>query len=184
MNHEDANVLLTQIALGDNRTTDDAVVDHWRRLLHDIRIEDALEAVATHRRESTEYLQPAHIVRLVRALRQRRVGAANIIYEPIDAETGRQFLDRVHALTRAAGDGHLTTRPIHLALAAAGPAPVPPPEIEASIQASRTARAALANRCPWCAAAAGQPCTIARGRAPRGFVHPSRTAVPSTVATS
>ena len=53
MNRQEANVLLTAIALGDNRTTDDTIVDYWRDLLADIRIEDALEALAVHRREST-----------------------------------------------------------------------------------------------------------------------------------
>jgi len=173
MNNQEANILISAIAAGDNRTTDDEVAAYWARILHDVRLPDALEAVVHHRRESTEYLQPAHILRTVRSLRQRRIGAANIVYEPIGEETGRQFLERVGALIRAAGDGRLENRPVRLALVPAGLPPVVPPDIEAAIERTRAARAAASVRCPHCNAAPGQSCAVGRGHR-AGFMHPSR----------
>lgn len=176
MNLQDANKLLTAIAVGDNRKVDDVAIAYWAGLLYDIRLADALQAVAVHRRESTEWLQPAHIVRLVRAERTRRIDAANIVYEPIGEENARQFLDRVAALTRAAGDGRLDPRRIGLALEPGPNTPAVPSEIEAAIEARKAVRSALNSACPYCKATPRSPCHVGKSVTRSTFVHPARLA--------
>lgn len=176
MNREEAAYLLGIIALGDNRQLSNELTEYWRGLLPDIRLEDAVQAVAVHRRESTDYLQPAHIVRLVRAERARRINAANIVYEPISNETTRQFLDRLSAQARAAGDGRLDPRNIGLALEP-GPNTTAPAEVEAVIEGRKSVRSALNVRCPFCHAGPRSACHVGKNASGKpGFVHPSRHA--------
>jgi hypothetical protein len=175
MNRQEANMLLTAIAIGDNRTTDDDAVEYWRALLADTRLEDAMQALATHRRESTEWIQPAHIRRLVKAERARRIDAANIVYEPIGEENARQFLDRVAAVYRAAGDGRMDPRRIGLALEPGPNAAAAPAEIEAVTEGRKAVRSALNVRCPFCKAGPRSPCKVGKNANGKpGFVHPTR----------
>jgi len=175
MNKFEANRLLAAIALGDNRTTDDTAVAYWAGLLYDIRLEDALNAVVVHRRESTEWLQPAHIIRLVRAERARRIDAANLVYEPIGEESTRQFLDRIAATYRAAGDGRMDPRNIGLALDPGPSTPAVPDEVQALTEARKAIRSALTVRCPFCKVAPHSPCRVGRNANGRPhFAHPAR----------
>jgi hypothetical protein len=57
--------LLAKISLGDNRQVDQLVIDDWMETIGHLDYRPAYEAVVQHRRESTEYLQPGHITRLV-----------------------------------------------------------------------------------------------------------------------
>lgn len=175
MNRQEANALLTAIAAGDNRSTSDDAVEYWRGLLADIRIEDALEALAVHRRESTEWLQPAHIRRIVKANRQLRLVASNVVHEPDAADSIEVDRRKRLALVRRAADGQLGPQPIRLALTAAEQPAEVPDLVAARVEAARAARGPLADRCPFCGAAAGDWCTVGRGRR-RGFVHPARRA--------
>lgn len=175
MNREEAAKLLAVVAMGDNRQTSHEIAAYWHGLLPDIRFEDAVQAVGVHRRESTEYLQPAHIIRLVRAERSRRIDAANIVYEPIGEEDARRFLDRIAATYRAAGDGRMDPRTIGLALEPGPNAVAVPAEIEAVTEGRKAVRSAANVRCPFCKAAPRSPCKV--GRNPNGkpgFVHPAR----------
>lgn len=175
MNREEAAKLLGIVALGDNRQISYELATYWHGLLPDIRVEDAIQAVAIHRRESTEWLQPAHVIRLVRRIRSERIDAANIVYEPIGEETARQALDRIAATYRAAGDGRLDPRRVGRALEAAPDAPTVPDEIEAAIQARKAIRSALNIRCPFCHAAPRSACKVGRNASGNGaFSHPSR----------
>lgn len=174
MNREETAHLLGLIALGDNRQLSNELTAYWHGLLPDIRLEDAVQAVAIHRRESTDYLQPAHIVKLVRAERARRIDAANIVYEPIGDETTSQFLGRLSALARAAGDGRLDPRNIGLALE---PGTTAPAEVEAVIEGRKSVRSALNVKCPFCDAGPRSACRVGRDATGKpGFVHPSRHA--------
>lgn len=174
MNREETAQLLGLIALGDNRQISHETVAYWHGLLPDIRLEDATQAVAIHRRESTDYLQPAHIVQLVRTARRNRIDAANIVYEPIDGETTQQFLGRLSALARAAGDGRLDPRNIGLALE---PGTTAPTEVEAVIEGRKSVRSALNVKCPFCNAGPRSACRVGRDATGKpGFVHPSRHA--------
>lgn len=184
MNRAEAGQLLGIIALGDNRSTDDAMAVYWQNLLPDIRIQDALEAVAIHRRESTAWLQPAHIVHLVQKIRAQRIDAANIVYEPIGNETARQVLDRIAATYRAAGDGRLDPRTIGRALEPGRTAPDVPAEVESAIQARKAIRSALTIRCPFCKAAPRSPCKVGRNANGKAtFAHPARTEAVRALAT-
>jgi hypothetical protein len=176
VNREETAYLLGVIAMGDNRKLSTELTKYWHSLLPDIALDDALMAVAIHRRESTEWLQISHIVRIVRAERARRIDAANIIYEPIGEETARQFLDRVAAQTRAAGDGRHDPRNIGLAALEPGPtAPRVPSEVEAVIEARKAVRSALTVGCPHCKAGPRSPCHVGKKPAGKpGFAHPGR----------
>jgi hypothetical protein len=175
VNREEAAQLLALIAMGDNRQNTPEHAVYWQNLLSDIRFEDAVQALGVHRRESTEYLLPAHIRRLVKAERARRIDAANIVYEPIGEESTRQFLDRVAATYRAAGDGRMDPRRIGLALEPGPNATAVPAEIEAVTEGRKAVRSALNVRCPFCKAAPRSPCKVGRNANGKpGFVHPAR----------
>lgn len=72
MNIEQTAVILAKVAALDNRNDTDAAVLAWHEAIGDLDYRDALEAVAIHRRESTEYLMPAHIRRIAAQLRKER----------------------------------------------------------------------------------------------------------------
>lgn len=173
MNRQEANALITVIAAGDNRSTDDRAVEYWRDMLSDIRFIDALEAITVHRRESTEWLQPAHIRRIVKHRRNLRGIASNVVHEPDAADSVELDLRKRRALIRRAADGQLGTQPIGLALLPPI-GPVALPEAVAScLEAVRTARRPLDVRCPFCQSGPGIPCRATKS-APQGFMHPAR----------
>ncbi len=73
INLEQTAKLLARIKIGDNRTVNDEVTMDWFHALDgQVTFVDAINAVSLHRRESTDYLQPAHIVRLAKRLREDR----------------------------------------------------------------------------------------------------------------
>ncbi|MDQ1127592.1 hypothetical protein QE428_002625 [Microbacterium sp. SORGH_AS 505] len=61
MNLAQTSVLLSEIQLLDNRRIDENSIVAWQKLLDDLDLDVALEAVRLHRRESTAYLLPAHV---------------------------------------------------------------------------------------------------------------------------
>lgn len=72
MNFEETKQLLAKAALVDNRTASQAVIMAWQETLADLPYEDALAALTLHRRESTEWLTPAHITGNIRRVRDAR----------------------------------------------------------------------------------------------------------------
>jgi hypothetical protein len=69
--------VLAKIALIDNRTADLAVLHAWHETIGHLDYRDALRAVTMHRQRSTEYLQPAHIIRMAaEAKREREIAEA------------------------------------------------------------------------------------------------------------
>lgn len=173
MNRQEANFLLTTIAAGDNRTTDDAAVEYWYDLLRDIRLEDALEAVTVHRRESTEWLQPAHICRAVKASRHLRLVVSNIIHEPNGADTVEQDRARRLALVRQAADGQIQPQPLRLALARPEQPAEVPEMVALRAEAFRASQRPLDTPCPFCHVPAGDRCRVGKSTKP-GFMHPAR----------
>lgn len=173
MNREETAYLLGIVALGDNRHLSTELTKYWHSLLLDIRIEDAVQAVETHRRESTEWLQPAHIRRIAKADRHLRLVTSNVIHEP-DADDSIEADRRKRlALVRKAADGQIEPQPIRLALA--GPdRPAEVPElVAAKTEAFRAARTPLQTPCPFCKATPGNPCRVGKGTRPN-FMHPGR----------
>jgi len=103
--------ILAKAQLVDNRQVTELVVKEWHEVIGHLHYEDAYNAVTEHRRTSTEYLQPAHVVagtrhareareRADRMRRQAALPAGNVITMPSRAE-----LDR---LTRVAAEARKT----------------------------------------------------------------------------
>lgn len=67
MSPSEMSDLLAKIQLGDNRQVDKLTLAHWLETIGHLDYRDAYMAVVEHQRNSTEYLQPGHITRLVRA---------------------------------------------------------------------------------------------------------------------
>lgn len=83
--HEAAALLAVAAGL-DNRKPDASTAESWAIALKNIRIEDGREAVYAHYRESTDWLMPAHIIRLVRAARTERLKLAGDVQPPASIE--------------------------------------------------------------------------------------------------
>jgi hypothetical protein len=64
--------VLAKCAAFDRRTVGEADVMAWHEVLADLDRDEALAAVTAHYRDSTEWLQPAHIRRLARTAREER----------------------------------------------------------------------------------------------------------------
>lgn len=71
-------MLLIKASGVDNRIVSPSVAAEWASYLIDVSLDDALAALARHRRESAEYLIPAHIVQGVRAIRKDREREARV----------------------------------------------------------------------------------------------------------
>jgi hypothetical protein len=72
MNVSETATLLGKIQVGDNREVSDVVVAEWHDTINYLRFDDAVEAVRLHRRSSTEYLSPAHVVAGAKAIARQR----------------------------------------------------------------------------------------------------------------
>ena len=71
MNKQECAKVLAKIQLGDNRQVDHLTLEEWFDTIGHLPFEDTITAVKVHRQESTDYLQPAHLIRIV-ARRQER----------------------------------------------------------------------------------------------------------------
>jgi hypothetical protein len=73
MNSGDILDLLEYVQLGDARTIGKADVEQWQKIIPPhITLTEAMEAVEMHRRESTNWLMPAHIIANVKKLNLER----------------------------------------------------------------------------------------------------------------
>lgn len=111
--------LLSLIALVDRRVVDEATVRHWHDLVGDLDFDDACDAVRAHRRGSTDWLQPAHVIAGVRSIRGRRLAAVPDLQlvDGLDPDDP-QYFTRLRARRAAAASRHpsarlhaVTTRP-------------------------------------------------------------------------
>jgi hypothetical protein len=64
--------VLKVVAALDRRKITDADVDVWHACLRDRSIDDCTAAVISHFQTSTEWLMPAHVLRLAKAISQDR----------------------------------------------------------------------------------------------------------------
>lgn len=77
MNIEQVSHVLAKAAAVDNRDVGRAAVLAWNEVIGDLDFEDALAAVTRHRRESPGvYLEPGHIRRIARIIREEREKSA------------------------------------------------------------------------------------------------------------
>lgn len=74
--------LLTLAQVVDNRRVDEAVILVWHDLLEDVPFDAAREALRMHRRESTAWVTPAHIIAGVDRILQA-------VEEPVDGYGNR-----------------------------------------------------------------------------------------------
>lgn len=72
MNQRETAELLTYASMIDNRTVAPETVVAWHEVIGHLDQVTAREAIVTHRRESTDYLMPAHIIRNARRIRESR----------------------------------------------------------------------------------------------------------------
>lgn len=66
MDRRETKMLLIEASAVDNRVVSDPAVMAWADILEGVDYQDARKAMLEHRRSSTEYLQPAHIIALVK----------------------------------------------------------------------------------------------------------------------
>lgn len=79
MKRSEVSTLLAVIAATDNRTVGRLDVDTWAAILPvDMPLADAQAAVIEHRRTSTEWLQPKHIIDSVGQVRRERLRRAGL----------------------------------------------------------------------------------------------------------
>jgi len=71
MSLQELTMLLARIQVLDNRQVDQLTIEAWEPLMDGVEYLDAVAAVNTHFRESTEYLKPAHIINGIYAARMR-----------------------------------------------------------------------------------------------------------------
>jgi len=84
MNSDQLKQVLTKIHVGDKRDVDLVVLAYWDELIGGLDVRDALEGVSMHRRESADYLMPAHVIanaKRAKLLRERdeRINAPRAI---------------------------------------------------------------------------------------------------------
>jgi hypothetical protein len=63
MTPRECSELLTYASIIDNRTVAPETVQAWHEVVGHLDVTVAREAIIQHRRESTEYLMPAHVIR-------------------------------------------------------------------------------------------------------------------------
>jgi hypothetical protein len=72
MNKLELTKVFTKIQIGDNRQAGTVVLAEWFDSIGDLDFDDAIAAVIMFRRESKEYLVPAHIRENVRRIKEER----------------------------------------------------------------------------------------------------------------
>lgn len=72
MTPDQTKQVLAKIALVDNRLVDLATIAAWHEIIGHLSYDDAMQAVTNHRRNSFDYLTPAHVVAGARIVREQR----------------------------------------------------------------------------------------------------------------
>jgi hypothetical protein len=80
MTVDECKQVVAKIQLGDNRQVDRLVILEWFETVGFLQFEDARSAVTLHRQESTDYLQPAHIIRLANRVKDARAIALGPVF--------------------------------------------------------------------------------------------------------
>jgi hypothetical protein len=72
VNIQEVAAVVAKIKLGDNRDVDSLILQEWENSIGDLPYKDVIDAVTMFRRESDGYLQPVHIIRNVKRIREER----------------------------------------------------------------------------------------------------------------
>lgn len=102
MTIDELKQVLTKIQLGDSRQVDRLILAEWNDTIGDLDYHDAIAAVTMHRRESTAYLLPAHIIANVKRIREDRAQSFGI--ESFEGAEWAPRPDNFDALVAAAKD--------------------------------------------------------------------------------
>ena len=78
MNRNETIDLLTAIAAFDQRTVGQADVAAWHAVVGDLDARDAAQAVIEHHKHSTDRIKPAHVISIVRGIRNDRANRENV----------------------------------------------------------------------------------------------------------
>lgn len=91
MNLDEASRVLAKAAGFDRRTVGQADVLAWQEALNDIPVDDALQAVTVHYRDTTDWLMPAHVRRHAATIDRDRRRAARELdeHQAIEAYRGQ-----------------------------------------------------------------------------------------------
>lgn len=109
MRLSEAGDLLALISAYDNRHVSEEVSAAWYDLLGPYTLAEAKHAVKKHFFESTDYLQPAHVVRIIKAERKARLSKVEtIVPGRADMTDTATELATTKALTKAVASGALT----------------------------------------------------------------------------
>lgn len=127
--------LLQHAGVIDHRRPDDSTLLAWHELLAPYTLSDCLDALRAHRRESTDYLQPAHIIARVRAV--QRVRSLSVPSEA-NPEIERDYPAACRVLAAAVRNGVIDRAAYEEYVDGAVPA--------AEFVRQRAARAAVAQR--------------------------------------
>lgn len=72
MTLEETGILLAKIALIENRNFTNESIQVWFKILEDVSLEFAMEALMQHYRNSTEPVKPAHIYKGSKTVKEER----------------------------------------------------------------------------------------------------------------
>ncbi|TSI12651.1 hypothetical protein [Brevibacterium aurantiacum] len=109
MRLSEAGELLALIKAYDNRSFNEETSAAWYDLLGPYTLAEAKHAVKKHFYESTEYLVPAHVVRIIRTERKTRLAKVEtIVPNRADMTDTATELATTKALTKAVASGALT----------------------------------------------------------------------------
>lgn len=110
MNHDEMVDLLSLISARDNRTVGHATVLAWLEDIGDLAFNDCRAAVTRHFSESGEWLMPATVRRLVKAVRAERLQGFQ--YVPVDGDDDPDvYLAALRAQRTAVADGRREAAP-------------------------------------------------------------------------
>jgi hypothetical protein len=99
--------VLAKAAAYDRRTVGEADIMAWHEAIGDLDVVDALQAVAAHYRDSTDWLMPAHVRRIAadmdrgRRLAERQAAAEaerRPVAPPVTTDRSREVRDAVRAI--------------------------------------------------------------------------------------
>lgn len=109
MRLSEAGELIALISAYDNRKMSEEVSAAWFDLLNPYTLAEAKHAVKKHFHESTEYLMPAHVVRIIKAERKARLAkVGTIVASRADMVDAGSELATTKALSKALASGALT----------------------------------------------------------------------------
>jgi hypothetical protein len=106
MNAEQAGRVLAKCASYDRRKIGDADVIAWFQVLGDLAYDDCIAAVIAHYGDTTDWIMPAHIRRLVMTARNRRLQNTEIPPPPVELlDDPAAYSAALHAAAVAIADG-------------------------------------------------------------------------------